>query len=420
MKRLLALLLASVMLLSLCACGKTEPPAEEIQQTTTSAEDATDSTTTAEDATDSTTAADTTTGVASDPTKAPTTTKKPATTAAPTEPEDDDDDDGWGNWEPPIPPEIIPETEPQPDNRPTMKILSIGHSFSIDAMKTYMWEMFEAAGYNTTIAYLFFPGCSLERQYHYITDNRAGYQQYGKNSDGEWDIKYAKEINKQTNEVISGGVRALTALWAEDWDIVTFQPSPDYGAGTMTYDCKWGCNKKVNDYDHFDALVKFVKDTLEDKNNPHGPNTDVKYYYHLTWAFSEDCELWSYMYSGFNQMQMYNDFLAATKKYVQPNQTIEDIIPCITSIQNARTSWMGDTFNEPVVKGTQADGYHLNDKGDLVAAMTWVAKITGKKAMDFKIGTKYSDAEYKAIAEAVDNAIAKWDAVTESSYKTKP
>lgn len=407
MKRLLAILLASVMLLSLCACGKTEPPAEESQQTTTSAEDTTDSTTTAEDATDSTTAADTTTGVASDPTKAPTTTKKPATTAAPTEPEDDDDDDGWGNWEPPIPPEIIPETEPQPDNRPTMKILSIGHSFSKDAMKTYMWEMFEAAGYNTTIAYLFYPGCSLERQYHYITENRAAYQEYAINTDGTWVMEY--------------NARALTALWAEDWDIVTFQPSPDYGAGTMKYKCDWGCNKQVNDYDHFDALVQFVKDSLEDKYNPHGPNTDVKFFYHLTWAFATDCRLWSFSYYHNNdQMNMYNAFLDATKKYVLPNKSIEGVIPCITSIQNARTTWMGDTFNEPGEYDPNKDGYHLNDKGDMVAAMTWVAYFSGKKAMDFKIGTKYSDAEYKAIAEAVDNAIAKWDAVTESSYKTKP
>jgi hypothetical protein len=73
-----------------------------------------------------------------------------------------------------------------------------------------------------------------------------------------------------------------------------------------------------------------------------------------------------------------------------------------------------------VVPGTQGDGYHLNDKGDLVAAMTWVAYFTGKDAMSFKISTKYSDAEYAAIAEAVDNAVKTPWSVTESTYKTEP
>ena len=413
MKRLLALLLAVSLMLCLCACGGKggeETPADNTDQTTTAIDDTTDSTTT-EAVTDDTTVADDTTTAATDATttagtKAPT-TKKPATTTTAAPADDDDDNDGWNGWEPPIPPEIIPETEPQPDNRPTMKILSIGHSFSKDAMETYMWELFEAAGYNTTIAYLFYPGCSLERQYHYVTENRAAYQQYAINSDGYWVTEY--------------NARALTALWAEDWDIVTFQPSPDYGAGTMTYKCEWGCNKNVNDYDHFNALVKFVKETLADKNNPNGPNTDVKFYYHLTWAFAEDCRLWSFSYYHQNsQIGMYNAFLDATKKYVLTNSEIQGVIPCITSIQNARTSWMGDTFNEPGNYDTNGDGYHLNDKGDLVAAMTWVAYFSKQSPTKFKISTKYSDAEYKAMAEAVDNAIAKWDSVTESSYKTKP
>ena len=38
-----------------------------------------------------------------------------------------------------------------------LKILSIGHSFSLDAMRTYMWDAFDAAGYNVTIGYLYYP-----------------------------------------------------------------------------------------------------------------------------------------------------------------------------------------------------------------------------------------------------------------------
>ena len=246
----------------------------------------------------------------------------------------------------------------------------------------------------------------MERHYHYIKDNSKTYEQFGINKDGQWKTKYS--------------ARVTDALWAEDWDIVTFQPSPDYGQG-KSYKCSWGCNKTItNDYVHFDEIVNLVKNYLASDENTSGANTDVKFYYHLTWAFSEDCELWSYTYSGFDQMTMYNDFLKATKDFVLPNKQIKGYIPCITSIQNARTSWMGDTFNEPVKPGTQADGYHLNDKGDLVAAMTWVAYFTGKDANSFKISTKYTDEQYAAFAEAVNNAIKTPDSVTQSSYKTEP
>ena len=146
----------------------------------------------------------------------------------------------------------------------------------------------------------------------------------------------------------------------------------------------------------------------------------MKFFYHLTWAFSTDCKLWSYTYSNYDQMTMYNNFLKATKQYITTNNKIEGVIPCITSIQNARTTWMGDTFNVPGEYNPNKDGYHLNDKGDLVAAMTWVAYFTGKSPMEFKIKTPYSDAEYKAFAESVDNAIKKWDSVTQSQYKTQP
>ena len=92
------------------------------------------------------------------------------------------------------------------------------------------------------------------------------------------------------------------------------------------------------------------------------------------------------------------------------------IIPAGTSIQNARSSRLGDTFNLP---GSSGDGYHLNDKGDYLASLTWYAVITGKSA---KTMTYYGkNGEYKAdfniLAEAVDNAVAKWDDVTQSSYK---
>jgi hypothetical protein len=268
-------------------------------------------------------------------------------------------------------------------------------------MDTYMADLFKAAGYNATFGYLYYPGASLERQYHYVKDDSTSYEMYNKCVDGKW---YYSD----------GSANASNALYDEKWDIVTFQPSPDYGKGTMKYDCKWGCNRQVNDYDHFDDLVNLVKKKLANVGNK-----DVKFYWHLTWSFATDCKLWSFQYSNYNQQTMYWDFIKATGQYVSTNPNIKGTIPCNTAIQNVRTSWMGDTFNEPGNYDPDGDGYHLNDKGDLVAAMTWVAYFTGKSATEFKIDTPYSDRQYAAFAEAVDAAIKKPLTITKSTYTTE-
>ena len=295
-----------------------------------------------------------------------------------------------------VPNEVTSTTQGEGELK-DLKILSIGHSFSLDAMKQYMWDAFDAAGYNVTIGYLYYPSCSLEQHYHYIKDNSASYEQYGKNTNGKWETR--------TN------VAALDALYDEEWDIVTFQPDPDYGHDAPCW-CQWGCNKTVaSDYVHFNDLVDMVKSKLAAKGN-----TDVKFYYHLTWTWRADCYLYSSVSSGYDQQTLWQAFIDATNKNVVPNENILGVIPCNTAIQNARTTWMGDTFN---AEGKD-DGYHLSDKGDLVAALTWVSYFTGVKASKIFMDTDYTDAEYAAFAEAVDNAIANPQKVTPSKYKTKP
>ena len=295
-----------------------------------------------------------------------------------------------------VPNDVTSTTEGEGELK-DLKILSIGHSFSLDAMRTYMWDAFDAAGYNVTIGYLYYPSCSLEQHYHYIKDNSASYEQYGKNTNGKWETR--------TN------VAALDALYDEEWDIVTFQPDPDYGQGNGCY-CQWGCNKTIDsDYVHFNELVDMVKTKLAAKGN-----TDVKFYYHLTWTWRKDCYLYNSVSKGYDQQSLWQAFIDATDKHVLTNKNILGVIPCNTTIQNARTSWMGDTFN---AEGSN-DGYHLSDKGDLAAALTWVSYFTGVKASKIFVDTTYSDAEYAAIAEAVDNAIAKPREVTQSSYPTAP
>ena len=90
------------------------------------------------------------------------------------------------------------------------------------------------------------------------------------------------------------------------------------------------------------------------------------------------------------------------------------MIPCMTSIQNARTSFMGDTLTR--------DGYHLDYYiGRYIAGLTWYAAITGCSVEEINYNpsaTKITDDMLRAAKEAVTTAIAKPLEVTQSTVTT--
>ena len=99
------------------------------------------------------------------------------------------------------------------------------------------------------------------------------------------------------------------------------------------------------------------------------------------------------------------------------------MIPSATAIQNVRSSFMGDTFNMPDATQGGSDGYHLNDYGDYVAALTWYCHYSGDNAQimaGYKgdgVVLSLTAEEFQASAEAVNNATDIPYAVTESSYQ---
>ena len=381
--RVLALMLAVVMCFGLTACGgdsadggtTTKKKTTTTTEATTTTVDggAADNTTTTTEATTTTTTVHTK-NVVGGIGYVTTTTEAPVTTSAPKNP---------------------------------IRILSIGHSFSKDAMEAYLWNLLNAAGYDhIVLAYLFYPGCPLNGQWDRISgklDPQTGqpyeYQQYRKTdpTTGSWSTMSKPEQYKNL---------AAYAIKDEKWDIITLQPSPDYGAGPEV------CGSNNDDYKNLGNIINWI--------NNNKTNSKAKLMYHMTWAFAEDCKLWSFMYSDYNQMQMYKDFVAATQKHVMSTGKFAGIIPAGTSIQNARSSKLGDVFNMPggyeADGKTAKDGYHLNDLGDYVAALTWCTVISGKSAKTAWCPDKYKD-DFAILAEAVDNAVQTPYAVTESSYK---
>lgn len=269
-----------------------------------------------------------------------------------------------------------------------IKILAVGNSFARNAMEEYMWDMFKTGGYeDVKLGYMFFSGCSIAKHWEFISNNKSGYESYGKNENGEWNVNW-EDAN------------ALNALLEENWDFVTFQQSPDYGGGP---EC---CGDDQNDYEHFNDLIDWA---YKNATNP-----NMKVVYHMTWSFSKDCYLWSFDFHNKDQMKQYKDIVAATKKYVIPNKGVTGLIPVATAIQNVRSSFMGDTFNNPA---NEDDGYHLNSRGCFVAALTWYCYFSGQKAVDASFRGPMNEKEYAAIAEAVDNALSNPFEFTESKIK---
>ena len=291
----------------------------------------------------------------------------------------------------------------------SIKILSIGHSFSKDIMETNLWNMFKEGGYDeVVIGYLYMGGCSMPKHLYNIQNNLAQYE-YGKNSNGTW--------NKQYN------TSALTALQDEEWDYVNIQSSPDYIGGQAISDFKLGVNSEgdkitlptpMTEYECIEPITAWIQANAK--------KSSVKTDYNMIWSFSQGCNLWSYTYHNFNQMTMYNNIVNITKEKVRWNDNINAVIPCATSIQNVRSSFMGDNFNMPDASQGGNDGYHLNDYGDYVAALTWYCHYSGDDANVMAGYTSNSKItltadQFAAIAEAVNKAMDFPYAVSESTHK---
>ena len=364
MKKILAILLALTMLVSVTACGGNEPAEDSTTTTTTTATTTTTeatTTTTTEAVADDTTTADTqdtatedTTTTAAPTTTAGTTatTKVQLTTTTTT-----------------TKATTTTTTVSYPPVPESISILSVGNSFSVDAMRHHLYQMLRDAGYqNIHLGILYIGGASIDTHYDNVRLDRAKYQ-YQENKNGTW--TYTEDY------------KASTAFALTDWDYVTVQQaSPDSG--------------RPISYENLDALMDLIQPQIG----------NAKVYWHMTWAYQQDSDHSAFVNYNKDQMRMYRGIVDAYKRRIMDNPDFVGVFPNGTSIQNLRTSGLGDTLT--------ADGYHLLDTyGDDTAALTWLCVLTGRPAAS----TRYRPATiadyFDAIAQSVDNAIANPYAVTQ-------
>ena len=289
---------------------------------------------------------------------APAVETEPSTTAAPTEA--------------PL------ELEPLSDGK-TLKVLAIGNSFSNNTTR-FLYDIAKSEGVeNITLGRLYIGGCSLQKHVKCATTNSTEYKYY-KNTTGTWELTESATL--------------LYGLQDEQWDIITMQQSSGNSGLTDTYD------------PYLEQLIEYV--------NTNKTNPNAKLVWHMTWAYQQDNKQAAFADYGSSQDTMYQCIVYANETVILPNKAFSGFIPAGTAVQNARTSFMGDTLTK--------DGYHLNEIGELIGGYMWYATFMGKPLDGIKLdripgSISLSDETKAVIVESVNNALKTPLAVTESAYK---
>lgn len=273
-----------------------------------------------------------------------------------------------------------------------LKILAIGNSFSEDAMQM-LYEIAQAEGKEQIVlGNLYIGGCSLNTHAKHTTSKEKAYEFYF-NDNGFW-----KTEGKCT---LQAGIRRA------DWDIITLQQASNASGKANTY------NQDIQ------TIVDYIH---KNKANP-----GAKILWHMTWAYKLDSTSEEFANYDYDQAAMYAAITGAVQEKIVPDSAFSGVLPSGTAIQNARSSYLGDTMNR--------DGAHLSDLGRVIAGYTWYCVLTGKtldaislnavpdrltKSYDMPGDMVLTEGEKLVIAEAVKNAIANPYTVTQSQYTEDP
>lgn len=277
--------------------------------------------------------------------------------------------------------------------RSSIKILSIGNSFSEDAHQ-YLCKIIKSIGHYDEVitGSLTIGGCDLQKHYNNAKNNTAGYA-------------YRKEVWRKgsNNELTKASARTImSALTEEDWDYVTLQQvSQDSG------------RPETIPYKQLEALSEYVRAPISNKY--------LKVAWHSTWAYQANSGHGGFANYDRHQLTMYHAIMDVAQEVIIPSGQFDLIIPTGTAVQNARTSYVGDTLTR--------DGFHMSyDRGRFLAALTFYKGLTGDSIeaiaradilsiVETETYAKQVNATFVDMAiESVNNAYKKPFEVTKSTY----
>ena len=256
-------------------------------------------------------------------------------------------------------------------------MLFIGNSFSEDTITRLNCPFKDLGitllGVNACIA-----GCSIDKHYNYLRNNTAEYvkQVYDDPSQGCF-VQTTKNVLADIIE-------------SEDWDFVSVQQVSDDSGMPSSYG---------NLYN----LVNEIKTHLQDVNH-------TRFIFHMTWAYSCDSTHPAFLNYHNDQMEMYNAIVGCAQAL--DRNVFDIIIPNGTAVQNARTSYLGDTLNK--------DGFHLNTEyGRYMASVSACMALTGadiSKCTSRFTGLSAYQAE--TVIESAMDAFENPFEITESRHKS--
>ena len=238
-----------------------------------------------------------------------------------------------GGWQE----EILPAVK-------SLKILAIGNSFSNNALEYLPILAKELGIQEIVIGKLYRGSCTIDRHWS-DAQSEADYESFQVNTTGDasWTTYPA-------------GQRSLMyALKLHDWDIITMQQAS-------------GSSGVPESLGNLQNLIDFV--------NTNKTNPNAKFYWHMTWAYSQFTSHSSFPTYNKDQMTMYNAIVETTKSHIVTNEAFAGIIPAGTAIQNYRDKDINNKSIESTYI-TVSDGYHLQTYARVVAAMTWLRTLTG-------------------------------------------
>ncbi|MBQ8350481.1 MAG: DUF4886 domain-containing protein [Clostridia bacterium] len=261
--------------------------------------------------------------------------------------------------------------------RNSLRLLILGNSFGDDAM-AHLYATALSAGIpaeNICLANLFIGGCTLEQHLTNIESGAATYEFHRFGKDG---------TAVETNYTVNMG------LDYAEWDYVMLQQaSHDSG--------------KPSTYAPLDDLMTYVREKV--------PGVELAF--QMTWAYQQDSTHGGFAAYGRDQMTMYENIVYAVTQEVLMRD-FDVLVPSGTAIQNARTSFLGDTLTR--------DGYHLSlSYGRYIASLTTLGALTGIDPASVSYAPPGLWGDHASVCrESAHNAIlCDWE-VTASSYTEEP
>ena len=262
----------------------------------------------------------------------------------------------------------------------SLKILTIGNSYSDDAME-YVYYIAKSLGINDVeVANLRYNSCSLAMHLDNAKNDKGVYMyRHWVNGAETW-----KDYGSWSS---NGTYKISQAVTDADWDFIVFQQVSTSSNNASTYD-------------DLNELIAIVEEL----------NPTAKLAWHMTWGNKTTTNL-----------SMYEGIVSAVQSKILTNDKIDVVIPVGTAIQNAR----GTTVDLNALMRNNHLGYGL---GRYVAGLTFIKALTGLSIDDISyVPTKDTEghtitisALEKLIAiESVNNALADPYTVTKSAISSK-